>query len=331
MKKIGLIIPAKSKNFYVEDILVNISLWSLKPSEVILINTSKKKIFLNQDIKKNLRKNNVKIKIIDRKNLFPGAARNAGIRINKNDYVVFLDMNTLPYDKNWLKVNYEYLIKNDLDGVCGQTYYLAENYNQKVIRASSYGRVYLRTIPGSIFSKNTVEKVGYFNSKTRAGEDTEWLKKLDTFKLKIKNAPLPVFYKGLYNVSFLSTIKKWFRNYFYSSDLPHLSTQKNFYIFTSFLIMFFIVFNWNYNFFDVEKRDSIHIPHVTKVFLIITSFVYIIFRGIYLPIKKNIKKNFLFPYNFLVITFFSFILDLVKTLTFFLSSVSRILNLNRPK
>ena len=42
MKKISLIIPAFSDSFYVEDLLVNILLWSIKPSEIIIVNTSKK-------------------------------------------------------------------------------------------------------------------------------------------------------------------------------------------------------------------------------------------------------------------------------------------------
>ena len=49
-------------------------------------------------------------------------------------------MNTLPYNKNWLKLNFDYLIKNKLDGVTGKTIYLANNFVEKIIRASTYGK-----------------------------------------------------------------------------------------------------------------------------------------------------------------------------------------------
>ena len=42
-KKISLIIPANSDDFYIEDVLINILLWTLSPSEIIIVITSKKK------------------------------------------------------------------------------------------------------------------------------------------------------------------------------------------------------------------------------------------------------------------------------------------------
>ena len=136
-------------------------------------------------------------------------------------------MNTVTYDKDWLKKNFNYLLKNNLDGLCGQTYYLADNYKEKIIRASTYGKAALRTIPGSIYSKKTFNHVGKFNSMTRAGEDTEWLTRLQNYNFKIKNCIVPIYYKGLYNVTYLGIIKKWYRNHSFSANLPHLAAQKN--------------------------------------------------------------------------------------------------------
>jgi len=48
-------------------------------------------------------------------------------------------------------------------------------------------------------------------------------------------------------------------------------------------------------------------------------YSYIIYRGFYLPLKKNVRLNFLLPINFIKILFFSFILDIVKTFSFILS------------
>ena len=138
MKKISLIIPAYSKGFYIEDMLINILFWNLKPSEIIIVNTYAKNIIINNDIKKKLKKENINLIIINKKKLFPGAARNIGILKAKYEYIAFLDINTLPYDKNWLEKNFNYLLKNNLDGLYGQTFYLANNYKERIIRASTY-------------------------------------------------------------------------------------------------------------------------------------------------------------------------------------------------
>ena len=110
--KISLVIPALSSNFYIEDYIINILFWKKKPSEIIIVNTSEK-IVLGQNIKQQVKKNNIDLIIIQKKNLFPGAARNIGIRKAKYNYILFLDMNTQPYKEDWLKENFEYLLKKN--------------------------------------------------------------------------------------------------------------------------------------------------------------------------------------------------------------------------
>ena len=50
--------------------------------------------------------------------------------------------------------------------------YLANNFVEKIIRASTYGKAGLTTIPGSIFTKKVIMKVGKLTF-IRAGEDTD--------------------------------------------------------------------------------------------------------------------------------------------------------------
>ena len=42
-KKISLIIPTNTNEFYIEDVLINVLQWSLSPLEIIIIVTSEKK------------------------------------------------------------------------------------------------------------------------------------------------------------------------------------------------------------------------------------------------------------------------------------------------
>ena len=327
-KKLSLVIPANTDDFYIEDVLINVLLWSLRPSEIIIIITSKNKIKIDDYIKKDLKKKNINLVLIYKKNFFPGAARNIGILKAKYDYLVFLDMNTLPYSKDWLKINFKYMLKNKLAGVTGQTYYLASNNTEKIIRAATYGKALLNTIPGSIFSKKTVMKVGFFDSITRAGEDTDWIKRLNSHNLKIKNTIYPVYYKGLFNISYMAIFKKWFRNYYYSSHLPHMSLQKNFYTAVLFFIILFLVLNLNFLIIQWQSPNNLYFPHVTKIFLVTSLIFYTLIRGLILPMRKKIDLKYLFPWNFFFVTVFSISLDIVKMLTFFSAFLWKQLNIN---
>ena len=174
-----------------------------------------------------------------------------------------------------MEENFNYLIKNKLDGILGKTVYLANNFSEKIIRASTYGKAPLKTIPGSIFKREVVKEVGYFDIKSKAGEDTDWIKRLFKLNLKIKENNSPIYYKGLFNMTYKLIILKWFRNYSQSVSLPHMSVQKNIYLFGLFFMMFLVVFNWNYSTFcfsednclrNYDNIEGIFIPHVTKIF-----------------------------------------------------------------
>ena len=129
-KKISLIIPAYSSDLSIEDLIINILTWSLLPDEIIIINSSKKKYLIKLDLIKKLKQKKIKLITIHNKNLFPGAARNVGILRSNYEYIAFLDVNTLPYSKDWLKINFNYLIKKKFDGIFGKTFYLTNKYKK---------------------------------------------------------------------------------------------------------------------------------------------------------------------------------------------------------
>ena len=138
-------------------------------------------------------------------------------------------------------------------------YYLTSNYKEKIIKSCTYGNDYLATIPGSIFKKKVINQVGLFNKKTRAGEDTEWIKRLNLFNFNIKVSKEPIYYKGLYNIGYIDIILKWFRNYNYSSNLQHLSPQK---IFILLLCLCFYFYFFNLNTISCVKMNQKFIFHI---------------------------------------------------------------------
>ena len=70
MNKISLIIPSNSSSFYVEDLLINLLMWSQKPQELILINTSKKKFKIKKEIKNKFKNLKIKMIIINKEGYF---------------------------------------------------------------------------------------------------------------------------------------------------------------------------------------------------------------------------------------------------------------------
>ena len=74
-KKISLIIPAKTNEFYIEDVLINILQWSLSPLEVIIVVTSKKKIKIDKYLARDFKKKNINLILIYKKKFFPRGSK----------------------------------------------------------------------------------------------------------------------------------------------------------------------------------------------------------------------------------------------------------------
>ena len=99
------------------------------------------------------------------------------------------------------------------------------------------------------------------------------------------------------------TIKKWFE--IILIPVNYLLSSSKIYIFLCFYL-FFLSFNWNSSRLNWESGIEIFIPHITKIFLALSSLIYLFVRGVYIPIIKKINIKFLLPYNILDY-FFSFI------------------------
>ncbi len=74
----------------------------------------------------------------------------------------------------------------------------------------------------------------------------------------------------------------------------------------------YLVYNWNYYITNWIETSAFYIPHITKIFISLVFITSFIVRGIYYPLKRDINSNYLFPFNWLKIGFYGFLIDIVK-------------------
>ena len=319
-KKITLVIPTVSKLNNLIVLFDAILQMTLLPGYIILINSNKIKN-IELIIKKKLNLKKIKLKVFNVHNYYPGAARNLGILNANTDLIAFLDVETLP-KKNWLKNIRNTFYKKKLDIIFGKTFYVAKNYNEKIIRASTYGNQKIKTIPGSLIKKNVFHNVGFFLEALRAGEDGDWMfrvKKFHNFKTLSSNSTLN--YIGLKDLNYSAIMKKWFRNYKSSGGLPHLQMHRTIYYFLFSFILVLCAYHYNRS-FDGWIENPLYIPHITKIIVSILLFFYIFTRGIFIPLRKKTKLKFLFPANFLFVSIFSLSLDIIKLFSFVINNIN---------
>ena len=325
-EKVSLVIPCQNAKTHIFILLDNIQSWKSYPNEIVIIDSSNIPLEIKDSLNDFFQLNKIIIKIIHKKNLYPGAARNIGIKESSNSIIAFLDVLTLP-DKNWLSTSLLVFKDDSIDGVWGFTQYEAYNRFQEIIRAATYGVLPVKTLPGSIIRKNSFFQSGLFVESTRAGEDSDWMARANLHDLNFKNSHFANSYSGLKDLNLISLIHKWYRNYLYGSKLPYLNAHKDIYFYAAGIFLIVVAFNWNSLSYNANMNgwdlDSIaYIPNVTKISLALISLIYFIVRGLVIPRAKGVPWSFLISLNFIPLMLISLTLDIVKTFSFIRSRLS---------
>ncbi len=320
--KASLIIPSNSTiaslNFFFENVLT----WTSFPKEIIVVNTNKQKIkpdklFINFFYKKK-----INIKFLHSPELYPGAARNVGLKLASHKIVSFLDVGTHASEE-WFENGYNQILNGKGLISWGNTYYLATSKREEIIRASTYGTEPIQTLPGTILDNKIFNIIGGFINNIRAGEDAEWMYRVNLHNVKTCTNNKIITYQNLLGISYFQIIKKWFRNYSFSRKLSYLNNNRETYFISLSLFLILIAFNWNPIFTnwgeEGYENETTYIPHITKITASFLFLFYFLIRGIYLPIKKKTKPSFLFTFNMLKIFLLSFCIDVTKLLSFFYS------------
>jgi glycosyltransferase involved in cell wall biosynthesis len=312
---ISVIIPSNHSQQNLLDVLSALCCQTQMPTEIIIIDSSGNGTLQVTEIKDLCSINNVKLIYEHRNHAFPGEARNIGLSLARGDFIAFIDVQTIPRSY-WLHDSIK-LLNNNIHGVFGYTEFSAVTKFETLVRDAFFGVLPRRTLPGSVFKKNVFVNTGRFIDLTRAGEDTEWMLRVDVLKIPVA---YPLFglvdYVGLIGMDLKTMLKKWHRNYSASHYLPHLFPQKLFLWMVLYPLIIFVGFNWNYLFANWHEDSPLYIAHITKMVAILPIFAYVITRGILLPLRRGVGSNQLFPIRFLQIAGICLMADAVKAFVF---------------
>jgi len=313
---VSVIIPSNHDHSKLINIVNAVATQTSMPYEIIIVDSSN----IINDCPKEIRlccsKLGIKLVYECVQPLMPGEARNIGLNLATGDLIAFIDVQTIPRAK-WLEASLNTISKNNVLGVFGATNFVAEKVIEKIIRDSFYGILPRRTLPGSVFKRELFIDSGRLISWVRAGEDTEWMLRLETLKLPVAYSTIGmVDYLGLLGMDLRSILKKWYRNYSASYDLPHLYPQKLFLWIFLYPLIIFIAFNWNYLIANWREDSPLYIGHITKMAAVFPLITYFLMRGIVLPLKRGVAFFDVLPYRFIAIASVGFMADVIKAYVF---------------
>ena len=314
---IAVIIPSNHAHADLLKIVKAVSSQTVKPTEIIIIDSFVGGALCPTVINDFCSIHGVNLIYEHRKLAFPGQARNIGLGLAQAELLAFVDVETIPRH-DWLAISLTVLSNNNVAaGVYGSTSFSAETWVERLIRDAFFGVLPRKTLPGSVFKQEVFVKAGQFIDWVRAGEDTEWMLRLELLRIPVVYPPsVSIDYIGLLGINMKALLKKWYRNYTASHDLPHLFPQKLFLWIVLYPLIIFVGFNWNYLVANWHMDSPFYIGHVTKMAAAIPLLGYLLTRGILLPYRRGVVLYNLFPIRFISIAGICFMADVVKAFAF---------------
>lgn len=314
--KISVIIPSNHGHHDLLKIVSAVCCQTVKPIEIIIVDSSVECGSCPAGITVLCADSGIELFYEHRARALPGQARNIGLSIANAELVAFIDVQTIPRPC-WLEASLNLLLNDGVAGVFGGTSFSATNPFERLVRDAFHGVLPRKTLPGSVFRREVFVKAGQFIDRVRAGEDTEWMLRLELLNIPVMYPPSTLIdYVGLIGLDIKKLLNKWYRNYSASHDLPHLFPQKLFLWLVLYPMIIFIAFNWNYLIANWRMESPLYIGHITKITAILPPLAYVFTRGILLPLRRGVGFSKLFPIRFIAIAFISFMADAIKALVF---------------
>jgi len=322
---ISVIIPFREEESLIY-FLEMIKLWDSYPAEIIIVYSSLMKPSNPDDFVHFCKNNNIIFNLLHRPQCFPGEARNIGVAKSQFPNIAFLDSKTIP-EHSWLRLGFNELSNSEHCVVLGSTIYQVTSFRAKIIRSCTYGVLPVKTLPGSMLAKNTFHLIGGFIGWSRAGEDADWMARAELHRINFASNPTQLIYSSLDEYSYIGILKKWFRNYVYTSKLPYFRPHKNIYFYGLSFFSIFLAYNWNSYFADWDMASNYYLPNITKLISAFLLISYFLLRGLIKPYIKGERSIKFLVISFVPSAFFSLLIDAVKVLAFLVSKNNTLVKL----
>ena len=285
---ISVILPTKDLVLSVTKVLDALTQQTLKPKEVIIIDSSK-----DSQIQKLAQEFNQKLNIFYMycaNPLYPGEARNKGVLLAKNELIAFIDSKTIP-DSTWLEKSSHQIINKQCEVIYGSTLYKANTQLQKILQASIYGKKPVSTAPGSLLTKAIARKIGKFTEGVRASEDQEWRNRIQDLEIK---AHTPSEHNLEYHSISKTLTEELKRNFIYQLHTAKTDAQTNskIFIFGIFITLLTLLAP-SWNLLVGYKLSFFFIPNITKIYLACMVAILIILLIFYQQKVKRILLRFI--------------------------------------
>ena len=286
MNMISVVLPTHNFLNSTKNVLDALSKQSLKPFEVIIIDSSP-----SDDIQTLVNCYGADLNLIYTKvqKAYPGEARNIGVNKSSGQYIAFLDSKTIP-KPDWISNAMQKINEENLDLEFGSTNYLANSKLQKILQGSIYGKKPVETTPGTIISADAMKQIGNFIEGVRASDDLEWRNRIKASHLRYSSPMTGVLSYSEISKDFWSEIKRHFIYQFHSALTEVQINAKIFVLAISLLLISLIIPHWNGM---VGWKDSIfYIPHITRGFFYIFSVfsIIILFSSKFLKFRTTLSK-----------------------------------------
>ena len=313
---ISVIIPSNHDYYELLTIVKAVCCQTVRPNEIVIVDSSVQNSGCPREIMDLCKVNGIDLIYEHRVLALPGDARNIGLKLANAELFALIDVQTIPRPQ-WLEVSLSLLASSGTDTVWGAASFSAEKKFEMLVRDGFYGALLRKTLPGSVFRREVFSKTGQFVDWARAGEDTEWMLRVELLKFPVVSpSEALIDYVGLIDLSMKDLLKKWYRNYTACRDLPHLFPQRLLLWVVLYPLLILLAFNWNYLIADWRMDSPLYIGHVTKMVAIVPGVVYVLLRGLLLPLHRGVGIWRLLPTRFAAITLICFMADVVKVLVF---------------
>ena len=300
---ISVIVPTLGFGSTVKTLLNALKNQTISIDEIILVDSS-----IDNEVMSVFKdyEDSLPLKYFKVDSLFPGEARNFGIRKSNGDLIAILDSKTIP-QKNWLEEGIRKIKKSNFDIVFGSTAYIAHTKVQRIIQACTYGKNPVETTPGSILPRHVFEQIGDFIEGTRTGDDLEWRNRAKHCGLSFYSPSESLQIYENISKSILAEFKRAFIYQLHGAKLDVQQRARIVIFGISIIFITLLIPQWN-NIVGWES-SPFYIENITKSYfygLSIFSLIILVISHKFNQLVRNIWFRFLAVSIFLLSFYFIF-------------------------